>query len=301
MECITFLIDVSSACIDSTAALVLVATATCLLINMHLRQGQWRARMADEEINASVGRIEHFMTVAQQNSVAVSCDPACAEIKARLGKLENMITRVLGAVDKTSSMKTRQCLSCNKLEILIAQLIDATEKHKPSQAVTSEAHSLPPRLKHRAHSSSDLVTYTTQPPLPLPGSTPYRQRQPRAQQDLSKGMSPSLGPIPSGKLPSDYQHNAMSRRKSYEYAHSSNSVLTSPEFDTRWPMLDSPAVAQPTLFSEGLVHSDLPMPARKGDDRSDFPPYKRCTVDEALQLLNASPGEPLPNNLSMHV
>jgi len=308
-EFITFLIDASSACIDSTAALVLVATVTCLLINMHLRQGQWRARVADEEINASVGRIEHFMTVAQQNSVAVSCDPACAEIKARLAKLENMMTRVLVAVDKISSMKTSQCLSCNKLEILIARLIDATERHKPSQAVASESHSLPPRLEHRAQSSSDLVNYTTQPSLPVPGLTPYRQRQPRAQQDLSKGMSPSLGPMPSGKLPSDSQRKTQSRRRSCESAHSSNSVLTSPEFDTKWPMLDSPAVAQPTLFSEGRVHSDLPragsMPARKVDDSSrmssDFPPYKRCTVDEALQLLNASPGEYLPNDLSMHV
>jgi len=67
------------------------------------------------------------MTVAQQNSVAVSCDPACAEIKARLAKLENMMTRVLVTVDKISSMKTSQCLSSNKLEILIARLMDATQ------------------------------------------------------------------------------------------------------------------------------------------------------------------------------
>jgi len=147
--------------------------------------------------------------------------------------------------------------------------LDATERHKPSQAVASEAHSLPPRLEHRAQSSSDLVNYTTQPPLPVPGLTPYRQRQPRAQQDLFKGMSPSLGPMPSGKLPSDSQRKTQSRRRSCESAHSSNSVLSSPEFDTKWPMLDSPAVAQPTLFSEGRVHSDLPragsMPARKVD------------------------------------
>ena len=306
-ELIVFLSDASSAFIDSTAALVLVATATCLLINMHLRKGQWRARVVDVEINARLGRIEHFMTVAQQGSVAVSCDPACTEIKARLGKLENMMTRVLGAVDKPSS--TSQCLSCNKLEILIARLIDATDKHKPSQTIASVAHSLPPRLEHRAQSSSDLVNYTTQAPVPVSGSTPYRQRQPRAQQDLPKGVSPSLGPTPSGKLPSDSQRSTTSRRKSYESARSSNSVLTSPEFDKRWPMLDSPAVAQPTILSEGRVHLDPPRPvstpARKGDDSSrkssDFPPYKRCTVDEALQLLNASPGESLPNDMSMHV
>ena len=100
----------------------------------------------------------------------------------------------MGAVDK---YPRSQCLSCNKLETLISRLIDATEKHKPSQAVASEANSLSPRLQRRAQSSSDVVNYTTQPPLPVPGSTPYQHRQPGPQHDFTKGMSTSFGPTHS--------------------------------------------------------------------------------------------------------
>jgi len=301
-ECIVLLTDASSAFIGSTAALVLVATATCLVINMHLRKGQWRGAAADVELNASLGRIEHLMT--RPGSVAVSCDPAYAEIKARLGKLENMMTCVMGAVDK---YPRSQCLSCNKLETLIAQLIDATEKHKPSQAVASKANSLSPRLQRWAQSSSDVVNYTTQPPLPVPGSTPYQHRQRGPQHDFTKGMSTSFGPTHSGRLPSDSQRKTQSCRRSCESGRSSNSVLTSPEFDKRWPMLNSPAaaVAQPAVLSEGRVNLDLAMagsiPSDSFHKSSGLPLYKKCTVDEALQLLNTSPGKSWPNYFSLHM
>jgi len=296
-----------SALISSTAALVLVATATCLLINMHLRKSQNRTATSDSQLNARLGRIQHLVTRAEPVSLAVaaSCGPACTELKTRLGKLENKMTRVLDAVDKTPS---NQCLSCHKLELLIAQLTYATDKNKSSQGASAELvkHSLPPRLVRRAQSSSDLVSYNTQPQSLVRGSSnPYLQRGPCTQQVLSKGMSPSLGP--TDKLSCESQRNTPSRRRSCESVCSSSSMMISPEFDSRWPMLVSPTVAKPAApRSEGRIKLDLirSIQARKSHSScksSDFPPFMKCTVDEALQLLDASPGKIWPDDFSEHV
>lgn len=97
--------DAFSALIGSTAALVLVATATCLLIIMHLRKIQRHAAISDAQLIARLSPIQHFISRAEPASVAASCGPPCSELKAQLSKLEYMMTRVLDAVDKTPSIQ----------------------------------------------------------------------------------------------------------------------------------------------------------------------------------------------------
>jgi len=142
-------------------------------------------------------------------------------------------------------------MSCHKLELLITRLTDATDRNKPSHGASVE-----------------LVTNSHGLPSGLVR---------RAQKS---------------------QRNTPSCRRSCESVRSS--VLISPEFDARWPMPVNPAVAQRvTPRSEGKIKSDLirSMQARKLENHDssrrspDFLKFMKCTVDQALQILNASSGK----------